>query len=278
MWEVRASRASYRNRKLPGLKIHNFSRSDLIQIPLLIPYHGRAGVFKWLAFQSPYPTALGGVSHTRPHLRTSYLVLRTFLYQHKGVSCVAEYNSKMATTSDITRNCFIRHENVLLKVIEYDHITPGKGNTIYSCKCRNVETGKQSEVRFRSGEKIDLVRVDELELQYIYSENEFLVCMNQETFEQIHIPKVIFGDTIQFLQEGMILKIRFDETEKPLNGELPKYVELTVTYTEDGNKGKLIKPAEVEGGIKISVPMFVNIGDKLKIDTETGEYVERVMK
>jgi elongation factor P len=184
----------------------------------------------------------------------------------------------MATTSDITKNCFIRYDNVLLKVIEYDHITPGKGNTIYSCKCRNVETGKQSEVRFRSGEKIDLVRVDELELQYIYAENEFLVCMNQETFEQIHIPKIIFGDTIQFLQEGMVLKIRFDETEKPLNGELPKYVELTVTYTEEGNKGKLIKPAEVEGGIKLSVPMFVNIGDKLKIDTETGEYVERVMK
>lgn len=184
----------------------------------------------------------------------------------------------MATTSDISKNCFIRYDNVLLKVLEYDHITPGKGNTIYSCKCRNVENGKQSEVRFRSGEKVDIVRVDEHELQYIYSENEFLVCMNQETFEQIHIPKIIFADTIQFLQEGMILKIRFDENEKPLNGELPKYVELVVTYTEDGNKGKLVKPAEVEGGIKISVPMFVNIGDKLKIDTETGEYVERVMK
>ncbi|MFI5142276.1 MAG: elongation factor P, partial [Bacteroidia bacterium] len=95
----------------------------------------------------------------------------------------------MATTSDISKNCFIRHENTLLKVLEYDHITPGKGNTIYSVKCRNIETGKQSEVRFRSGEKIDLVRVDEMELQYIYAENEFLVCMNQETFEQVHIPK-----------------------------------------------------------------------------------------
>lgn len=184
----------------------------------------------------------------------------------------------MSTTSDLSRNCFIRHDNVLLKVIEYEHITPGKGNTIYSCKCRNVETGKQSEVRFRSGEKIDLVRVDEHELQYIYSENEFLVCMNQETFEQIHIPKIIFADTIQFLKEGMILKIRFDENEKPLNGELPKYVELPVTYAEEGSKGKSVKSAEVEGGIKILVPLFVTTGDILKIDTETGEYVERVMK
>jgi len=182
----------------------------------------------------------------------------------------------MATTSDISKNCFIRLDNVLLKVIEYDHITPGKGNTIYSVKCRNVETGKQSEVRFRSGEKIDLVRVDEVDLQYIYAENEFLVCMNQETFEQLHIPKIIFGDTIKFLQEGMILTIRFDENEKPLNGDLPKFVELIVTYTEEGSKGKLLKPADVEGGITIQVPLFVTIGDKIKINTETSEYVERV--
>jgi len=184
----------------------------------------------------------------------------------------------MATTSDLSRGCFFRYENTLLKVIEYDHITPGKGNTIYSVKCRNVETGKQSEVRFRSGEKVDLIRVDEVELQYIYMENDFLVCMNQETFEQIHIPKILFEDTIKFLQEGMILTIRFDDNEKPLNGELPKYVELTVTYTEEGNKGKLLKPAEVEGGITIQVPVFVATGDKLKIETETGEYVERVGK
>ena len=185
-------------------------------------------------------------------------------------------NHNMATTSDLSKNAFIRVDNVLLKVLEYDHITPGKGNTIYSVKCRNVETGKQSEIRFRSGEKIDIVRVDELELQYIFSENEFLVCMNQETFEQVHIPKIIFGDPIQFLQEGMVLTIRFDENEKPLNGDLPKYVELNVTYAEEGNKNKSVKRAEVEGGISVQVPIFVSVGDKLRIETETGEYVERV--
>jgi len=182
----------------------------------------------------------------------------------------------MATTSDLSKNAFIRVDNVLLKVIEYDHITPGKGNTIYSVKCRNVETGKQSEVRFRSGEKIDLVRVDEVDLQYLYPENEFLVCMNQETFEQLHIPKIIFGEAIKYLKEEMILTIRFDENEKPLNGDLPKFVELTVTYAEEGNKNKLLKTAEVEGGITIQVPVFVVTGDKLKINTETNEYVERV--
>ena len=182
----------------------------------------------------------------------------------------------MATTSDISKGAFFRQDNELLKVLDYDHITPGKGNAIYSVKCRNVETGKQSEIRFRSGEKIDFIRVDEIEMQFIYEEGDFLVCMNQETFEQTHIPKVIFGDALKFLKEGMVLAIRFDENEKPLNGDLPKYVELPVTYTEEGVKGKLLKPAEVEGGISVQVPLFVNMGDILRITTENGEYVERV--
>ncbi len=182
----------------------------------------------------------------------------------------------MATTSDISKNAFLRYNNELVQVLDYDHITPGKGNAIYSCKCRNVETGKQSEIRFRSGEKVDIIRVDEHEMQYLFMEGDYLVCMNQETYDQVHVPKIIFADSIQFLQEGMILKIRFDENEKPLNGSLPTYVELEVTYCEDGVKGKSLKTAEVTGGIKVQVPIFVTIGDKLKITTETCEYVERV--
>lgn len=182
----------------------------------------------------------------------------------------------MATTSDLSRNAFIRYNNELVQVLDYDHITPGKGNAIYSCKCRNVETGKQSEIRFRSGEKIDLIRVDEHEMQYLFTEGDFLVCMNQETYDQMHIPKILFADSIQFLEEGMVLKIRFDENEKPLNGSLPQYIELEVTYTEEGVKGKSVKTAEVGNDIKIQVPIFVAIGDRLKINTETGEYVERV--
>lgn len=182
----------------------------------------------------------------------------------------------MATTSDISKGAFFRHENDLLRILDYDHITPGKGNAIYSVKCRNVETGKQSEIRFRSGEKIDFIRVDEEEMQYIYSEGDFLVCMNQETFEQLHIPSIIFGDAIKFLKEGMILTIRFDDNQKALNGDLPKYVELPVTYAEEGVKNKLLKMVEVEGGISVQVPVFVNVGDVLRITSENGEYVERV--
>jgi elongation factor P len=182
----------------------------------------------------------------------------------------------MATTSDISKNSFIRYNNELVQVLDYDHITPGKGNAIYSVKCRNVETGKQSEIRFRSGEKIDLVRVDEYEMQYLFMEGDFLVCMNQETYDQLHIPKILFADSIQFLQEGMVLKIRFDENDKPLSGLLPQYVELEVVYTEEGVKGKSLKIAEMTGGVKVQVPIFIAIGDKLKINTETCEYVERV--
>lgn len=182
----------------------------------------------------------------------------------------------MATTSDISKNIFLRHNNELVQVMDYDHITPGKGNAIYSVRCRNVETGKQSEVRFRSGEKIDIIRVDEYEMQYLFMEGDFLVCMNQETYDQLHIPKILFADSIQFLQEGMILKIRFDENDKPLSGLLPSNVELEVIYTEEGVKGKSLKIAEMTGGVKIQVPIFIAIGDKLKINTETCEYVERV--
>lgn len=182
----------------------------------------------------------------------------------------------MATTSDISKGAFFRYDNDLLKILDYDHITPGKGNAIYSVKCRNVETGKQSEIRFRSGEKIDFIRVDEEELQYIYTEGDFLVCMNQENFEQLHIPAVIFGEAIKFLKEGMILTIRFDDNQKPLNGDLPKYVELPVTYAEEGVKNKLLKMVQVEGDIAVQVPVFVNVGDMLRITSETGEYVERV--
>ena len=186
----------------------------------------------------------------------------------------------MATTSDISRGAFLRYNGDLVMVVDYVHITPGKGNAIYTVKSRNVKNGKQSEIRFRSGEKIELVRVEVKELQYLYSEGDALVCMNQETFEQLSIPQVLFGDSLKFLQESMIVQVKFDDNEEPVYAEIPKHVELVVTYTENGIKGdtasKTLKPAEVEGGTIIQVPLFVQEGDKIKINTETSEYIERV--
>lgn len=186
----------------------------------------------------------------------------------------------MATTSDISKGSFLRHNGELVMVIDYDHITPGKGNAIYTVKSRNVKTGKQSEIRFRSGEKVEMVRVETHELQYLYTEGDYLICMNQESFEQFSIPKHLFGDAIQFVQENMIVLVQFDDNEEVVNAQPPRYVELTVTYSEPGVKGdttgRTLKPAELENGAKIQVPFFVEAGDKIKISTELGEYVERV--
>lgn len=186
----------------------------------------------------------------------------------------------MATTSDISKGIFLRYNGEMVNVLDYVHITPGKGNAIYTVKARNVKTGKQSEIRFRSGEKIDIVRVEARELQYLFQEADSLICMNQETYEQVPIPKTLFGDSIKFLQESMIVLVKFDDNEEPVSAEIPKHVELVVTYSEPGIKGdtasKTLKPAEVEGGTIIQVPLFVEAGDKIKINTETGEYIERV--
>jgi elongation factor P len=186
----------------------------------------------------------------------------------------------MATTSDISKGAFLRYNGDLVMIMDYTHITPGKGNAIYTVKSRNVRTGKQSEIRFRSGEKIEMVRVETHELQYLYMEGDQLVCMNQETFEQQSVPKHFFGDSLRFLQEGMIVLVKFDDNEEAVYAEPPRSVELTVTYTETGIKGdtvsRTLKPAELETGATVQVPLFVNTGDRIKITTETGEYVERV--
>lgn len=186
----------------------------------------------------------------------------------------------MATTSDISRGAFLRYNGELVMITDYTHITPGKGNAIYTVKSRNVKSGKQSEIRFRSGEKIELVRVEARELQYLYMEGDSLICMNQETFEQLPIPKHLFGDSLKFIQENMIVLVKFDDNEEAVYAEPPRYVDLVITYTEPGIKGdtasRTLKPAEVESGATVQVPLFIDTGEKIRINTETGEYMERV--
>ena len=182
----------------------------------------------------------------------------------------------MATTADIRNGLCIELNSDILKVIDFQKFQVGRGSGKVWTKLKSTTSGKVIEHTFQSGHNITEVRVERRKFQYLYPDDGAYVLMNQETYDQVHIPKVIFGEAIKFLQEGMILTIRFDENEKPLSGNLPKYAELVVTYTEEGVKGKLLKPAEVEGGIKIQVPLFVNIGDKLKISIDTSEYIERV--
>ena len=185
----------------------------------------------------------------------------------------------MATTADLSRGQFLRYNNDLVQVIEYEHRTPGNLRAFYQVKMRNIKSGKLLENRFRAGEEIFPVRVDVKDMQYLYEEGNALICMDTETYDQVLVDKVLFGESITFLKEGMSLRISFDD-QTPLMGELPSTVELEVTYTEPGIRGdtatRTLKPATVETGATVNIPLFVETGEKIRINTQTGEYMERV--
>ncbi|MBP7808310.1 MAG: elongation factor P [Bacteroidia bacterium] len=187
----------------------------------------------------------------------------------------------MADTGDINIGSVIRFNGELMQIMEYQHRTPGNLRAFYQAKMRSLKTGKQIENRFRSGELVDVVRVDYKQMQFIYPEGEFAVVMDNTTYEQTHIPMLLFGDAGKFLKEGMEVKISFEGDEVIL-AEAPTFVECQITYTEPGVKGdtatNTLKPATVDSGSEIKVPLFMNEGDWVKIDTRTGAYVERIKK
>ncbi len=185
----------------------------------------------------------------------------------------------MAKISDISNGTFLRYNNELAVVVEYQHRTPGNLRAFYQVKMRNIRSNKLIEERYRPDDQVEIVRVEVKEQQYLYKDGNSLVCMDTTTYEQIYVSEEVIGENMKFLKEEMILKISFDG-ETAIYAEAPNMVELDVTYTEPGAKGdtatKTLKPATLETGAEIRVPLFVNIGDKIRIDTRTGEYVERV--
>lgn len=185
----------------------------------------------------------------------------------------------MANTGDLFKGCFIRFNGELCQVMEYQHRTPGNLRAFYQVVLRNVKTGKQMEHRFRAGESIEMVRVDFKEMQYLYKDGNNLVVMDPETFEQLYIDESLFGDSVKFLKEEMMVKVSF-EGDTPIGAEAPTFVTLQITYTEPGVRGdtatNTLKPATLDNGAEVMVPLFCEIGDKVKVDTRTGEYVERV--
>lgn len=187
----------------------------------------------------------------------------------------------MADTGDINVGSIIRFNGELVQIMEYQHRTPGNLRAFYQAKMRNLKNGKQTENRFRSGESVEIVRVEYKVMQFIYLEGEFAVVMDNENYEQVHIPMLMFGDGGRFLKEGMEVKVSF-EGDDVILAEPPTFVEAQITYTEPGLKGdtatNTLKPATVDSGAEIRVPLFVNEGDWVKIDTRTGEYVERIKK
>lgn len=187
--------------------------------------------------------------------------------------------NKMANTGDVKVGSILRYNGELCQVTEFQHRTPGNLRAFYQAKMKNLKTGKVVENRFRAGEEVEIARVEYKEMQFIYPEGEHIVVMDNDTYEQMHIPADMFGDNAKLLKEGMTVKIAF-ENDQPLIAEPPTFVELEVTYTEPGLKGdtatNTLKPATVETGAIVQVPLFVNTGEIIKIDTRDWSYSGKV--
>lgn len=186
----------------------------------------------------------------------------------------------MANTSDIRNGLCIKYNHDIYKIIEFLHVKPGKGPAFVRTKLKSVTTGKVLDNTFSAGHKIDVVRVETHTFQYLYADGNDYHFMNTETFEQITLQKEVL-DAPDLLKEGENVMIQINtETELPLSVDMAASVILEVTYTEPGVKGNTAtnatKPATVETGATVNVPLFINEGDKIKIDTASGNYMERV--
>lgn len=186
----------------------------------------------------------------------------------------------MATTSDLRTNLIIRWNGTLHRVTEFYHHAPGNWRAMVIMKLKNIATGKSVEERVRAGEDIDIVRVDKHSMQFLYREGENFVFMDNESFEQIELTANVIGDGAEFLLDGMECDILFYDETRILGVEIPIFVELTVTEASTALRGdtatNVNKIVTLETGAKITVPAFINEGDKLRIDTRTGNYMERV--
>ncbi|HZW40352.1 MAG TPA: elongation factor P [Ignavibacteriaceae bacterium] len=185
----------------------------------------------------------------------------------------------MADTSDFRNGLIIKFKNDLYTIIEFQHVKPGKGGAFVRTMLKNLKTGKVLDNTFRSGEGIEIVRVERRKYQYLYREGDFLVCMDNDTYEQINVPSNLFGDGVDYLKESEEVEILFNGN-LIINVDVPIFVFLKVVSTEPGFRGDTatgaVKPATLETGVSINVPLFINEGDVLKVDTRTGGYVERV--
>ena len=187
----------------------------------------------------------------------------------------------MATTADFKNGLCIDYNNDLWSIVEFQHVKPGKGPAFVRTKLKNLRTGRVLENTFTAGVKIDFANVERRPYQYLYKETDDMYAfMHSETFEQISIPESLISNP-GLLKEGQSVEVMYDvKTDTPLTCELPPFVELEVTYTEPGVKGDTAtnsaKRATVETGAEVFVPLFIETGELIKVDTRTNKYAERV--
>jgi elongation factor P len=189
----------------------------------------------------------------------------------------------MASTSDIKNGMCIDYNGNLFNIVQFQHVKPGKGPAFVRTKLKNLRTGKVIDNTFPSGAKINQVRVERRKYQYLYKDDMGFNFMHTETFEQVPISEVMIENS-DLLKEGQVIEINFHaEEEIPLTVEMPATVELQITYTIEGEKGNTasstaLKPATIETGAEIMVPMFINEGEVIKVDPRDRSYSERVKK
>ena len=187
----------------------------------------------------------------------------------------------MATTADIRNGLCIEMNGKTFSVVEFLHVKPGKGPAFVRTKLRNLENGNVLDHTFSSGEKIEPVRVERRPYQYLYEDDMGANFMHTETFEQIQIDKNLI-ENVDLMREGQVVEVMFHtDKEQVLTAELPPVIEMEVTYTEPGVKGDTastnsLKAATVDTGATVKVPLFINTGEKIRVDTRTREYKERV--
>ncbi|MBE5887709.1 MAG: elongation factor P [Lachnospiraceae bacterium] len=185
----------------------------------------------------------------------------------------------MITAGDFRNGMTIEYDGNICQVVEFQHVKPGKGAAFVRTKLRNIISGGLVETSFRPTEKFPAARIDRKDMQYLYGDDDFYNFMDVETYEQIALTKESVGDALKFVKENEMCKV-CSHNGNVFAVEPPLFVELEITDTEPGFKGDTAtgatKPAIVETGAKVMVPLFVEIGNKIKIDTRTGEYLSRV--
>ena len=184
----------------------------------------------------------------------------------------------MATTADIKNGVVILHKNKRMKVIDFQHVKPGKGGAFVRTKLKDLLSGKIMDHTFNAGARMEYIRIEARKMQYLYDDGNSYYFMDNDTYEQIAVSDGVIAEAKNFLKAGMEVDLLFDGSEV-LDVRIPPHVNLVVIETEPGFKGNTAtgatKPAKIETGFTLQVPLFIEIDDVLRIDTRTGEYVER---
>ncbi len=185
----------------------------------------------------------------------------------------------MISTNELKTGYTIEVDNDIWSVVEFQHVKPGKGAAFVRTKLKNVRTGAVQERTFRAGEKFPRARIDNREMQYLYKAGDDYTFMDNESYEQTTLTAEQVGDGVKYLKENMTIAVQFYEG-KVMGLELPNFVELKVVETDPGVRGDTAsggsKPATLEGGAVVQVPFFINIGDMVRVDTRSNEYLSRV--